>query len=367
MSYETEERGDPESTVEIVSTPVRTRIRMRRRRSKGRVVLLAVILAVVLFVGILYGYYRSQVDGGSSSKSVTVAAMPGEGLSQFAVSLASKHVIGSSLVFKVWLHTQPTVILRAGTYKFKEDSAYSKVIATLEKGPILDKLIVPDGLTLDQIAQRVGKLPGHTATHFLQVANSGKVRSPFEPRSVNSLEGLLYPDTYVFGPSTSDSKILQMMSDAFVTEAHKLGLTPSSRVDNLSAYQTIVLASIVEKEAKYPGDANKVARVILNRLSNHMKLQMDSTVLYALGNPSDSQITKSDLSNPSPYNTYENYGLPPTPIATPSETALQAAMNPAKGNWLYFVVVQKNGQEAFSTTYSEQLQEEKLAKSRGLG
>lgn len=338
----------------------------RRKRSKSRLAILTIVVVLALLFALLFGYYRSQVDGGSSRTTVTVVATPGEGLSQFAGTLASNGVIGSSLVFKLWLRTQPSVVLEAGTYKFNVDSPFSAVLSALGKGPILDRLVIPDGLTLDQIAARVGKLPGHSAKRFLQVATSGQVRSPFEPASVNSLEGLLYPDTYSFDPSTSDATILTMMSDAFVTEAHKLGLTPQTRIDNLSAYQILTLASLVEKEAVYRGDGNKVARVIFNRLAQHMKLQLDSTVLYALGNKTSS-LSLADLQTNSPYNTYLNYGLPPTPIAIPSESALLAAMNPASGNWLYYVVVQRDGQEAFSSTYAGQLANEQLAKSRGLG
>lgn len=338
----------------------------RRRRRRARLVLFAAVTVVVLVAATSYGYYRSQVGGGSSRTSVTVAASPGEGLGQFASNLASRGVIGSSLIFRIWLRSQPSVILQAGTYKFNLDAPYAQILATVSKGPILDKLVIPDGLTLAQIADRVGKLPGHSAAHFLQVAKSGQVRSPFEPSSVNSLEGLLYPDTYSFDPSTPDSAILTMMSDAFVTEAHKLGLTPQTTKDKLSAYQIVTLASLIEKEALYPGDGNKVARVILNRLSQNMKLQLDSTVVYALGNTTTS-LSLADLKVQSPYNTYLNSGLPPTPISVPSESALEAALAPANGNWLYYVVVQKNGQEAFSSTYAEQLANEQLAKSRGVG
>ncbi len=338
----------------------------RRKKSRWRLLVLVVAAALLILAAVTYGYYRSQVDGGSSNASVTVVATPGEGLGQFAAALASKGVIGSSLIFKLWLRTQSPVVLQAGTYKFNLDSPYSRVVKGLEQGPILEKLVVPDGLTLAQIAARVGKLPGHSAQHFLEVAASGKVRSPFEPSSSNSLEGLLYPDTYSFDPSTSDATILQMMSDAFVTEAYKLGLTPQTRMDNLSAYQIITMASLIEKEALYPGDGKMVARVILNRLAQHMKLQMDSTVYYALGNTTG-RLTTADLQANSPYNTYLNYGLPPTPIAVPSEAALQDALSPTPGSWLYFVVVQKNGKEAFSSTFAGQLANEQLAKSRGLG
>ena len=356
---------------------VRQGILSRRELQRGRVkyrrfwgnrwqrAMLASALVLIALLAYSLQYYRSQVNGGSSGVSTTVVASQGEGLGQFAAQLVSKRVIQSALVFKIWLRLHSPVVLQPGTYRFNLESSYANVAATLGKGPIMDKLTIPDGLTLAQIAAKVGMLSGHSAQHFLEVANSGAVRSPFEPSSVNSLEGLLYPNTYVFSPSTTDASILRMMSDAFVSHAYKLGLTPQTRLDNLSAYQIITVASLVEKEASYPGDGNKVARVILNRLQVHMKLQVDSTVIYALGNDT-THLTAADLGVDSPYNTYTNYGLPPTPIAIPSESALQSAMAPAVGNWLYYVVVQKDGQEAFSSTYAGQLSNEALARSRGL-
>ena len=109
----------------------------------------------------------------------------------------------------------------------------------------------------------------------------------------------------------------------------------------------------------------KVARVIYNRLAQGMPLQMDSTVLYALGQDGG-PVTSQDLKIQSPYNTYLNTGLTPTPICMPSSTALAAAVHPPAGAWLYFILVQKNGVMAFSDTYAEQLANEQLAKSRGL-
>lgn len=336
-----------------------------RPRKRRWIPLGLLALVLVIFLG-AYSYYRSQVDGGSSNQKVMLTVSSGEGLSQFANLLASKKVIGSSLIFRIWLHTQPPVLLQTGSYAFVKDESFQKVITSLTKGPVLDKLTVPDGLTLSQIAARVGKIPGHSAAGFMKAAESGQVRSPFEPQGVNSLEGLLYPDTYSFDPSTSSKAILQLMVNSFVSHAKALGLTPETVSNGLSGYQIITMASIIEKEALYPGDGNKVARVILNRLASHMKLQLDSTVFYALGNNAN-HLSLADLKTNSAYNTYLHQGLPPTPISIPSQAALEDALHPATGNWLYYVVVQPDGKEAFSSTYAGQLANEKLAQSRGLG
>lgn len=337
----------------------------KKKRPKRWIPISIALVTILLGAGVL-SYLRSQIDGGYSKTKVEVIASPNEGLSQFAKSMALKGVIGSSSLFDIWLKFEKPVTLQRGTYGFVKDEPYSQVLSTVSKGPIVDKLTIPDGFTLSQVAGRVGTLQNHTAAHFLQVAGSGSVRSPFEPAAVNSLEGLLYPDTYSFDPSSSDVAILKAMSTTFVSQMADMGLTPQTKVNGLSAYQILIMASIIEKEAVYPGDAKKVARVILNRLADNKKLQMDSTVFFALDN-GDKHLSYANLQINSPYNTYLHSGLPPTPISLPSKAAIEAALHPANGNWLYYVVVARSGQEAFSSTYAGQLANEKLAQSRGLG
>jgi UPF0755 protein len=141
-----------------------------------------------------------------------------------------------------------------------------------------------------------------------------------------------------------------------ISSAAALGMTP---------YQVITVASIVEKEGYIVKNMPDVARVIYNRLSTDTALQMDSTVLYALGQDGGA-VTAQDLKIQSPYNTYLTKGLTPTPICMPSPDALAAAVHPPPGGWRYFVLVQKDGTLAFSDTFAEQLANEQLAKSRGL-
>ena len=125
------------------------------------------------------------------------------------------------------------------------------------------------------------------------------------------------------------------------------------------------MASIVEKEGVITKNMGPVARVILNRLANDMPLQMDSTVLYA-ENRDGGSVTSKDLQLRTPYNTYLNVGLTPTPICFPSPAALQAALHPPAGSWLYFVLVKQDGTEAFADTYAQQLANEALGRQRGL-
>jgi UPF0755 protein len=167
-------------------------------------------------------------------------------------------------------------------------------------------------------------------------------------------------------PGESDITIVRQMVSRFDRDATAVGLsTASAAAQGMTPYQVITVASIVEKEGYYPKNMPNVARVIYNRLAQGITLDMDSTVLYALGQDGG-PVTAQDLQIQSPYNTYLTKGLTPTPICMPSTDALSAALHPPPGAWLYFVLVSKDGTLAFSDTYAEQLANEQLAKSRGL-
>jgi UPF0755 protein len=155
------------------------------------------------------------------------------------------------------------------------------------------------------------------------------------------------------------------MVTRFDAQATRLGLTPTTRVDGLDAYQLLTAASIVEKEGYYPVNMPDVARVIYNRLARGGPLQMDATVLYYLHRDGGT-VTPLMLQTQEPYNTYLNVGLTPTPICTVSKFSLDAVLHPPQGPWLYFTLINKDGREAFATTFAQQLANEALARKRGL-
>jgi UPF0755 protein len=155
------------------------------------------------------------------------------------------------------------------------------------------------------------------------------------------------------------------MVHRFEALMQSVGMTPSTHIAGLSLYEEVTAASIVEKEGYYPSNMPQVARVILNRLARHGSLQMDSTVLYYLGQDGGT-VTPSMLRLRTPYNTYLHPGLTPTPICVVSADALRALLHAPAGSWYYFVVVDKAGDEAFSTTFAQQLANEELARKRGV-
>lgn len=339
--------------------------RGRRRHAWRLAALLFVLVGVAVIVG-GYLWVNSEANpSGSPGPQVIVTVRSGTGANQLASTLASKGVIGSSLAYRIWsqLHSPPSI--QSGSYAFHQNSSFSAVNGVIGAGPNVFPLNIPPGFTVAELADRVGQLPGHSKAGFLAVAGGGTVHSPWQPAGVTSLDGLLGTGRYVILPGESDTQLLTAMIDRFDREADSIGLANGSAQLGLTPYQTVIAASIVEKEGVIAKNLGPVARVILNRLHAGMPLQMDSTVLYAEGRDGG-PVTAADLRTITPYNTYTNKGLTPTPICFPSQVALQAALNPPPGSWLYFVVVQSDGTEAFSDTFAEQQANEALAKQRGL-
>ncbi len=327
--------------------------------------LVVVAALIVAAVGVVW--VRSQINpSGHVGPAVTVAIPAGSSTSRIADDLGKAGVIHSPTLFGLYVKVKGAGPLLPGTYTLHKNSHYDSVISTLEKGPpVVDRgrITIPEGFTLEQIAERVGEVPGLSAQKFLALANSGQVRSPFEPPGVNSLEGLLYPATYDVKPGEDETSILQRMVDAFDQIADQVGLTQAAAAIGVTPYQAVIVASIVEREAKLDEDRGPVASVIYNRLRKGMLLQVDATVMYGEHITDAHQIdTKSD----SPYNTYKFKGLPPTPIASPGTPSLEAAANPPADPAMYYVLIDPSGKLGFATTQQQFDQLVAQAKAKGL-
>jgi UPF0755 protein len=337
-----------------------------RRHHPWRIVgLLFVLLGVAVIVG-GYLWVRSEASpSGPLGPQVIITVPDGAGVNQMAASMAQKGVIGSTLAYRIWsqVHTIPAVV--AGSYAFNKNDSFADADRVIAAGPNVFPLDVVPGFTVSEVAARVGQLPGHSQAAFQALATGGTVHSQWQPAGVTSLDGLLGTGKYIVVPGETDSALLIDMVDRFDNEANSLNITSGAAALGLTPYQLITVASIVEKEGVIQKNLGPVARVILNRLNNNMPLQMDSTVLYAEGRDGGT-VTSKDLQMQTPYNTYLNKGLTPTPICFPSRASLQAALAPPAGSWLYFVVVQKDGTEAFADTFAQQQANEALAKQRGL-
>ncbi len=340
-----------------------------RRRRLVVVGALVLVLLVIGASGVLW--FRRQVDPpGGPGEEVVVEVPQGASTKRISEILDEKGVVSSARLFQGYVVRSKEGPFQAGSYRLRRSSSLEEAVAVLSRGPqqSFNRLTIPEGLILGQIAERVGGSPGRSAERFLEVARSGQVRSRYQPEGSVNLEGLLLPETYNLEDTDDERDIIERMVGAFDDAAARVGLDQVSQGGLVNPYQAVTVASMVEREARAPEDRGMIARVIYNRLRRGMPLQVDATVIYALGKTGekDLRVLNKDLQVDSPYNTYKVMGLPPAPIAAPGRAALEAAVDPPPGPWLYYVVVEPNGKHAFATSLDEHNRNIALAKSRGL-
>jgi UPF0755 protein len=236
------------------------------------------------------------------------------------------------------------------------------VLEVLAKGPSTGvPFTIPEGYTVAQIVDTIVATKQFTRPEVEKALRSKDLIVPRRPKGVTSLEGLLFPDTYGIEPDDTAIGVVQKMLDQLevVLSRYELSTAPQK----LTPYQLLTVASMIEREAKVDADRPKIAAVIYNRLAAGRRLEVDATVQYAVGH---ARLTARDLRSPSPYNTYVHPGLPPTPIAAPGEAAIRAALQPADGDWLFYVLASKDGAHAFTNSYQEFLRLKAQAKAKGL-
>jgi UPF0755 protein len=352
-----DEEGAGPGTEDLGAPPV---VLGRRRH---RVLKVVGALVVVLFVAGLLGFVHisNEVNPpGKPGRTVTVVVPPGASTMQIADLLAKAGVIHGPTVFEVYLKIEAAGSLLPGTYHLATNEPYSKAAAALENGPVLvvEPLVVPEGYTIRQMAAVLGRLPGIgvSSAGFETAATSGQVRSPYEPATTNNLEGLLFPATYPVRQGEPPDDLVQYMVDTFDSHAAQLGLAAAAKRLHYSPYQIVTVASIVEREAKLEVDRGPIASIIYNRLARGMPIGAESTLLYALGDPRGNV----DITQPNPYNTLVNKGLPPTPIANPGIPSLKAAIDPPHTSYLYWVEINPDGKMGYASTTAgfHQLQRE---------
>ena len=322
------------------------------------IAVLALFVLLLLVGGAGYLWWQSQTDpSGPAGPEVAVEIPRGSSTQRIASILEDEKVVKSARNFRIYVRVKGAGPFQAGDYTFRQNSAFDDVIEILDKGPQLDfeRLTVPEGLTIKQVSELVGKMPGRSAETFLAAATDGSVTSKYQPAGSTNLEGLLFPDTYNFESKDDEKAILQRMVTAFETAAAEAGIDEVGEGGLVDPYQAIIVASLVEREARVPDDRGMVSRVIYNRLQKKMLLQVDATVIYALGRTGEKglRVLNRDLEVDSPYNTYKVAGLPPAPIASPGAASLRAAVAPTDGPWLYYVVIDAEGRHAFGTTLAE--------------
>ena len=277
-----------------------------------------------------------------------VKIAPGSGLPQIALQLEQAGVVGNAERFARLARWRDVAQkIKAGEYEFAKTATPREVLERLVAGDVIKlRITIPEGFTLREIAARVAAAGIGTAEQFLKAATDpARLAKAGIPAA--SLEGYLFPETYTVATTTSSEEIIRAMV-AQLEKQLATELLAAARLLGLDRHALVTLASIIQKEAGNEEEMPLIAAVFHNRLRKGMRLQADPTVIYGIRN-FNGNLTRRDLTTPTPYNTYTRAGLPPGPIASPGLAALKAAANPAASNALYFVA-RGDGRHEFSVT-----------------
>lgn len=296
-----------------------------------------------------------------AGQPVTFVVAPGAPASQIARDLAEAGVVSSAAAFDRAVHdASASDRLQAGTYELVTGMAPEEVLELLLEGPPRETylLTVVEGLTAAQMLESINRQTSIPLTDLTAALLDGSVTSSYledPPDDIRGWEGLLFPDTYEFEADATAVDILSRLAATAETRLGEIDWT-SLAGRGLSPYEGLIIASLIEREALLDVDRPLVASVIVNRLEQGMKLQFDSTVVYALGGLPDGGLSLEDLEVDSPYNTYLHLGLPPTPIAGVGQASLAAAAAPASTDDLYFMTRDDTGKLHFTADFEEFLE-----------
>jgi len=315
-----------------------------------RTALLATALALPLSVGLFfYNIYYSRPASGTYPTEVRVES--GDSFATVTRKLREQQVISNGLFFSLWARFNGSEKkINQGLYRFESSVAPWEVLERLVAGKgIFQSVTIPEGLTIKEIAELLDKMQIANKEKFLAAAADPSVLTALGLGD-KGLEGYLFPSTYHFTPATPERDIVIAMAEQFRKSSQPL-LAKTATTAQFSMHELLTLASIVEKETGVESERGLVAAVFHNRLKRQMPLQSDPTVIYGLKD-FNGNLTKKDLRDDNPYNTYRIGALPPLPICNPSLSSIKATLNPADVHYIYFVS-KNDGTHAFSETIEE--------------
>lgn len=366
----------------------------RRGRRIGVLIgMILTLIAAVIYIGVM-GQSSGDFRGDGNGETVLAEIEPGSTLSELGPTLVDKGVVSSNEAFQSAAATNSKAAdVKPGFYKLQEKmSAESAVNAFLNPENKIDLLKVPTGATLMDskvvggdtrygiysLISNISCSVGDSCLSPEELQDTGANADPTalgvpawamghvqeaagDPKR---LEGLIEPGEYVVNPEASAEDILTQLVSASAQSFAETGIEERAGAIGLSPYELLTAASLVEREAP-AGEFDKVARVILNRLARPMRLEFDSTVNYGL-DEQEVATTDEDRARVTPWNTYAKDGLPATPIASPSIEAVTAMENPAPGNWLFFVTIDKDGTTIFNDTFEQHMADTQKALESGV-
>lgn len=318
----------------------------RGRRRVWLVVMFVLLIVVVAVAGLGWWAQRQINPNGPPGEDVTVELESGQSTAQIAQVLHNNDVIGDPRVFTVYARVRNKGDIQAGFYELQTNMGMGDVLDVLAEGPSWDEdsALVQEGLTVEETIGRLAGpdgVEGFDEAELRAAIEGGEVSSRhFGDREgvegLRALEGMLFPSTYKVGQNETEAELLQRMVAEFDDLYEELGVEAQAADLGLaSGYEVLIVASMIEREARLDEDRPKIARVIYNRLEQGHPLQIDATSCYDKEGECH-PLSAEDLEGP--YSTRNEAGLPPTPIAAPGEASLEAALNPEPGDWFYYVL-----------------------------
>lgn len=377
-------RHDPWDDPDITDALSIERPRKNRRPFKWLVwLLMFVAMLAVVAVGVGGLWYTQQVNPkGDPGDPVTFTVNADDTIDTISERLEAQGLVTKAWVFRWYVERQGGLELTPGYYQLRPNDHMGNIMRTLSIPPsqTFTKVTFPEGFTYAKMGLRLAdKVPRLSASRFGVAATDGTIRSIYSPPGVNSLEGLLFPDTYQVSNGETENQVVQRMVDLMERVASQEDMEAKAKEIGMTPYQVLTIASLIEREAAVPEDRPKIARVIYNRLFLDMPLQIDASLYYQ----QDPDTPFDELKAlDTPYNTYLHHGLPPTPIANPGRASIEAALNPAPNPplgdpicldlpdefpclYLYYVLADEDGRHAFAATIEQH--EANVQRARELG
>ncbi|MBN2243750.1 MAG: endolytic transglycosylase MltG [Acidobacteria bacterium] len=320
----------------------------------------AVLLAMAAGIGSVAAWLHAQLDApyyNAPTRETFVEIVRGSNTGQIAHLLVESGILRSRIPFLAYLRfTGGARDIKAGEYRFDGPASPKEIIGRLIRGDVYYRVLtVPEGLTAAETIELIARNGFGTFEGMEPLLRNTDWIRDMDPGAEN-LEGYLFPETYHFGRKPDPGSIIKTMVEQFRKKFQEIRAElPMPAGWDIS--RAVILASMIEKEARKADERPLVSSVFHNRLDRRMPLACDATIIYAmkLRGTYNGNIRKSDLSMESPYNSYIHRGLPPGPIANPGADSLRAALNPAETEYLYYVS-RNDGTHVFSKTYREHRQ-----------
>ncbi|MBE6051662.1 MAG: endolytic transglycosylase MltG [Clostridium sp.] len=340
-----------------------------RKNSKMRKLKLMILIIAILLSGVFY--YKSVLNKPlkSDSSTIEIKVSEGEAFNSVIEKLDSKGYLRNKYILKAGVKLEDlNTNLLPGTYEVKEDISLEKLLEILNSDDANTNqrvVSIPEGYSIDNIAKRLEENKICSKEEFLNAIKNYTVPKYVKKNSNKkyNLEGYLFPDTYFFDEDTTADDVIKAMLSNFESKISEIQDETGIKIKDDDIETIITKASLIEKETVLDEERPLVSSVIENRLAKKMKLQFCSTVNYVVGYDGKELLNNSDINVDSLYNTYKNEGLPVGPITNPGKESIIAALNPAKTDYLYFVLLKgQGGKQHFSITGEEH---EKVKKEQG--